>query len=133
MITAAMSTHLDFENLAVGGAGDFLVRLTAVGTAWVGQRAVFVLGGQVIVTTATMAFAAALLTARTRRPRNPIRYGLSRRFGLGLTPKTLPFQFADLTFEKVDLSRLLGRALLGPLMLSSPIVGLATQIDDGLL
>ncbi len=62
-----MGTDLDFEDVAVGGAGNFLERLVTSGTAFlvVGQVAVFMGGGQMIVVASAMAFAAALLAAAT--------------------------------------------------------------------
>ena len=64
MITAAMGTDVDFEDIAIGGAGDFLKRFTATGTGLlvVGQHAVFVRGRQMIVIASAMPGAALLLS-----------------------------------------------------------------------
>lgn len=67
MIAAAMGVDVDFEDVAVGAAGDFLKRLATRGTAALlgGQNARFVGGGQLIVVASAMALAAGLLSAGT--------------------------------------------------------------------
>ena len=65
MIAAAMGANLDLDDLAVGRAGDVLVRFAAAGATSLvgGQRTGFVAGRQVIVVASAMAFAAGLLAA----------------------------------------------------------------------
>ena len=67
MIASAIAADVDFEDVTVGGAGDFLEGTLTSGTAFVlvGQSAVFIVGGQMIVVTSAMALAAALLSTRT--------------------------------------------------------------------
>src|ERR1700677_2008779 len=65
MIKAPMSTHIDFENVAILGARDFLVSFATIGTTplVLGQGAGFLGGGQMIVIASAMSLAASLLTA----------------------------------------------------------------------
>jgi hypothetical protein len=67
MIAASMGADLDFEDVAVGRAGNFLERLMASGTALlvVGQVTRLMGGGQMIVVASAMAPATALLAAGT--------------------------------------------------------------------
>src|SRR5208282_5508116 len=132
VIAAAMGANFDFQDVAVGGAGNFLERLAAIGTALlvVGQRTVFVRGGQVVVCSSAMALTAPLLSTRTpwsfsRRGRG-IGWRLGRGGGFGFASEQPAFQLADFTLKVLDLLLQLGFTLDGPLMPGPPIVGLHT-------
>ena len=65
VIASAIAADVDFEDVTVGGGGDFLEGELTIGTAFlvVGQIAVFIGGRQMIVVASAMALAAALLAA----------------------------------------------------------------------
>jgi hypothetical protein len=65
MIPAPMSADFDFEDVAIGRAGDFLKWFAATRTTFlvIGQGAVFIRDRQMFVVASTMALAAALLSA----------------------------------------------------------------------
>jgi hypothetical protein len=65
MIASAMGADLDFEDVAVGGAGNFLEGLAAAKAALLvgGQHAGFVFDGEMLVRSSARAFVARLLTA----------------------------------------------------------------------
>ena len=66
MIDAAMGLHFDFEEDAVGGAGDFLERFATLRAAALifGQIAGLVARGKMIVIASSVSGAAGLLSAR---------------------------------------------------------------------
>src|SRR5712691_3664096 len=113
VIASAMGADLDFEDVAVGGAGNFLERQVTIGTAFlvVGQVAVFMGGGQMIVVASAMAPAAALLAAATFWLAGG---GLVRGLGGGgsfrSSTKDATFELAEFPLEALDLFRLLGFA-----------------------
>ena len=138
LIAAPMGADLDFENVAIGGAGDFLKRFAASGTALLvlGQNAVLGRGRQVIVAASSVPLAAWLLSARTflavaiiaRGRRLGLRLGRGGSFRFSSVETTL--QFADFRLEALNLflqvSFTQGGTLDGSLMLGSVIVGLET-------
>ena len=103
MIAAAMSFDVDFEDVAVGGAGDFHKRLAATGTTSLvgGQSAVFVLGRQMIVVASAMPLAATLLSARAfgALVGRDLGIGLMGGSGFGFASVETAFQFADFRLE----------------------------------
>jgi hypothetical protein len=134
MIPAPMGADFDFEDVAVGRAGDFLEWLAATGTAFlvVGQRAVFIRDRQVIVVASTMALAAALLSTRAwfSVPWRSIGFWIRGGRSFGFSTVQTAFQFADFALETLNLSLQVSFALDGPLMLSTPEVSLRTQFND---
>jgi hypothetical protein len=127
MITAPVGADFDFEDVAVGGAGDFRTRLAATRTTllFLGQNAHFVLGVQVIVIASAMPFAAWLLSAfACLLVGGGCGRGRRRRFGFS-SEETL-FPFPDFALEVTNLLGPIGFALDGPLMLSLPIIRLLT-------
>ena len=133
MINATMSTHIDFENVAILGARDFLVRFAAIGTTplVLGQGTGFVGGGQMIVIASAMSWAASLLTTCTR---GALRTGLTLRLGrggsFGFASEQTPLPLADFALELSHLLCQSGFPLDGTLMLSAPIVSLLAEVDD---
>ena len=128
MIATAMGADIDFEDVAVGGAGDFFERFAALATRFlrIGQIVRFVGGGQMVVVASAMAFAAGLLAALAFRFVVWI-IGIGRLRGgrgFGFSTEESAFEFAELAFEKLDSIFALGLALDGPLMLGLPVVRL---------
>jgi hypothetical protein len=136
VIAAAMGANIDFQDIAIGAAGNFLIRLAAIGTAVliVGQRAVFVRGGQVIVRASAMSLATGLLSTATTRGFLGRGVGIGRRLGhggsFGFAAEEATFQLADFTLQEMVVLLQLGFALDGPSMLCPPKIGLQTQFDE---
>src|SRR5207244_13467646 len=94
------STNIDFEDIPVGGAGDFLIRRAAVRTAALalGQDAGFMLGRQMVMLTPAMALAAGLLSTRAwlavalvRVARWTLGLGIGTGAGFGFTAEEAAF------------------------------------------
>jgi len=138
MITAAMGSDVDFEDVAIGGAGDFLEGCAATGTDLlvVGQDAVFVRGVKMIVIASAMPIAAALLSTFAWRAivGRVCGIGICGRLGrggsFGSPSVETPFQLADFSSELMNPLLQINFALDGTLMLGPPKVGLLTKFDD---
>jgi hypothetical protein len=133
MITASMGADLDFEDVAVGRAGDFFQWFAATGTALLlfGQGAGFVAGGEMIVVTSAMPFAAWLLPAlASLGVVGGVGIGLGRRGGFGFSSIATAFQFADFPLQTLHVFLQIRFTLDGAVMEGPPIVGLQTQLEE---
>ncbi len=138
MITAAMGSDVDFEDVAIGGAGDFLEGCAATGTGLlvVGQDAVFVRRVKMIVIAPAMPIAAALLSTFAWRAMVGRVWGigicgrLARGGRFGSPSVETPFQLADFSAELMNPLLQISFALDGTLMLGPPKVSLLTKFDD---
>jgi hypothetical protein len=133
VIAAAMSADVDFEDVAIGGAGNLLQRLAALSTRFLGlgQIARFVGSGEMLVIASTMPFAARLLPALAwRLVVGAIGIGRLGGGGFGFTSVDAAFQLAEFRFSEFDLFFPLVRALDGTLMLGLPIVRLLTEFNE---
>lgn len=136
MIAATMGANVDFEDVAIGRARNFLQRFAALGATFVllGQIANFVGGGQMIVIASAMPFAASLLAALARWLVVVGIVGIGFRLrgggGFGFSPEEPAFPFTDFPLELLHLGREIRLALDGALVHRLPIVGLAAQVDE---
>jgi hypothetical protein len=137
MIASAMGSDVDFEDVAIAGAGDFLEGIAATGTGLLvrGQDAVFVRGVEMIVIASAVPTAATLLPAFAWgavgwRGGIRIRGTLGRGGGFGFSSEETAFQFADMTLVVPNLFLQISFALDGPPMLGAPKVGLLSKVDD---
>jgi len=133
MIASSMGADVDFKDIAVGSAGDFLPGIAATGTALliIGEGDGFVTGVEMIVVASAMPLAAWLLStfAFLAAGTGGGWLGLGGGGRFGFSSIETAFQFADFALEALNVFFQIGFALDGALMLGSPKMGLLTQFD----
>jgi hypothetical protein len=132
-----MGADVDFEDVAIGGAGDFLQRFAALSAASVGigQSANFIAARQMLVMASAMPFAAWLLPAFAWRLVVAVVIAVvgvvvGRGGGFGFSAVESAFQLPELAFQELYFFFPFGLALDGTLMLGSPVVGLQPQFEE---